>query len=360
VANISDAALFRAIGQMGPTLLFDEVDAIYGAKARDREDLRGLLNAGYRRGAVVLRMGGKSMTALETFPVFAAKAFAGIGDCLPDTLVDRSIPIRLQRRLREEQVERFRRREAEPAAAELRDRLADWLQPQTDYLRDLRPHLPDELDDRAQDVWEPLLAIADLAGGDWPARARTAALELSAGDEREDGSLTSKLITDIHSVFEENGVDRLRTSALIDHLAMIEERPWGDWYGKPITPQKLSNLLSPYRIRTMPIWVDGEKARGYKRESFADAFSRVGGRGGRDGRYDSASHTAPTTPTAPTAYPREEAKPRRLLVVGDDGYLDLVAAAHAGGHLTTGEALQRKALHDLLERESFHEIRVAA
>jgi hypothetical protein len=51
-ANISDAALYRAIAKMQPTPLFDEVDAIFSAKARDREDLRGLLNAGYRRGAV--------------------------------------------------------------------------------------------------------------------------------------------------------------------------------------------------------------------------------------------------------------------------------------------------------------------
>ena len=46
--NISDAALFRAIDQLSPTLLFDEVDAIF--KARDREDLRAMLNAGHRRG----------------------------------------------------------------------------------------------------------------------------------------------------------------------------------------------------------------------------------------------------------------------------------------------------------------------
>ena len=70
-ANISDAALFRAIGSLTPTLLFDEVDGIF--RARDREDLRGLLNAGHRRGAVAYRCGGKKMTELESFPVFCAK-----------------------------------------------------------------------------------------------------------------------------------------------------------------------------------------------------------------------------------------------------------------------------------------------
>jgi hypothetical protein len=96
-ANISDAALFRAIKELGPTLLLDEVDAIFGGKAREREDLRGLLNAGYRRGAVARRMGGAKMTTLEAFPVYCPKAFAAIGK-LPDTIADRSIAIRLQPR----------------------------------------------------------------------------------------------------------------------------------------------------------------------------------------------------------------------------------------------------------------------
>lgn len=111
-ANISDAALFRAISELTPTMLMDEVDAVFGPKARDREELRGILNAGYRRGAHVLRMGGAKMTTLERFPVFCPKLFAGLGE-LPDTLADRSIRIRLERRTREEPIERFRRRDVE-------------------------------------------------------------------------------------------------------------------------------------------------------------------------------------------------------------------------------------------------------
>lgn len=166
-ANISDAALFRAIAELSPTLLFDEVDAIFGKKAREREDLRGLLNAGYRRGALARRMGGPRMTTLESFPVFCAKAIAGLGE-LPDTITDRAIRIQLERKTRDERIERFRRREVEAEAQLLRERLADWLEPQLDELRAARPQLPDKLDDRAQDIWEPLLAIADLAEGDQP------------------------------------------------------------------------------------------------------------------------------------------------------------------------------------------------
>jgi hypothetical protein len=274
-ANISDAALFRAIGQLSPTLLFDEVDAIFGAKSRDREDLRGLLNAGYRRGAVALRMGGPRMTTLESFAVFCAKAFAGIGDCLPDTLTDRSIVIRLQRRTRDERVERFRRQLADHDADPIRISVDSLAQFHLAHLAEARPPLPDELDDRAQDVWEPLLAIADLAADDWPARARRAAIALSTGEDRQDDSVTAKLIRDIDTAFRESGEERLRTSDLIEHLSRIEESPWGDWYGKPITAQQLSKLLKPYRIRTMPVRVHGEVVRGYKLEQFTEAFRRV-------------------------------------------------------------------------------------
>lgn len=332
VANISDAALFRAIGKLTPTLLLDEIDAVYAPKARDREELRGLLNAGYRRGASVWRMGGANMTELQAFPVFAAKAFAGIGDRLPTTLVDRSIVIRLQRRTRDETIERVRRRIVEPQANDLRSRLSDWIASRGEVLRSLEPELPDELDDRAQDVWEPLFAIADDAGADWSARARAAALELSTGEEREEDSLTATLIRDVHTVFTETGEERLSTRSLIEHLSEIEESPWGDWHGRAITPQALSKLLKVYRVRTMPVWVAGSKVRGYKREQFADAFLRVlgseGGRSGRGGRSGSASDAAPTTPTAPTALTGQTTTGG--VIFGDDlhAYCDDVTTTH--------------------------------
>jgi hypothetical protein len=299
-ANISDAALFRAIAKLTPTLLLDEVDAIFGPKARDREDLRGMLNAGYRRGAVALRMGGAKMTELQDFTVFCAKAFALIGD-LPDTIADRAIRIRLERRTRDEPIERFRRRDVAPGAESLRDRLERWCEPRLDELRSIRPLLPDELDDRAQDCWEPLLALAHLAGGDWSERAHSAALTLSGPEARqdEDASLSVRMLADIHQVFSANGTMRYRTADLIAELCKIEESPWGDWFGKTITPQTLSKFLHPFRIKTMPVWIEGEKARGYKLEQFADAFLRhLGGRDGRDGRDGTQSQNDGTKPTA--------------------------------------------------------------
>jgi hypothetical protein len=172
----------------------------------------------------------------------------------------------------------------------------------------MRPELPEELDDRAQDVWEPLFAIADVAGDGWQARARAAAIALSSGDEREDDSLTVTLLRDVHSFFASNGHDRVRTADLLEHLAAIEESPWGDWRGKGLSAHGLSRLLKPYRIRTMPVWVDGETTRGYKREQFEDAFARVLSVSGvRSVSSESASQKAPNAPNAPNAYPAESA-----------------------------------------------------
>ncbi len=360
-ANISDAALFRVIDAKAPTLLLDEVDAIF--KSREREELRGLLNAGYRRGAVVHRMGGANNRSLETFAVFCPKAFAGIGNCLPDTITDRSIPIRLKRRTRDEHIERFRLRDVEPEGHVLRDRLADWLEPQHDHIAAQRPELPDELEDRAQDVWEPLLAIADLAGGDWPERARRAAVALSTGDEREDDSLTVVLLRDVYAYFTSNGHDRVRTADLLAYLHAIEDSPWGDWYGKTLSAHGLSRLLRPYRIKTMPVRVEGETVRGYKAEQFADAFARALGVTGVTSQ--SASQKGSNASNAGNAYPAEtpvepdpdadldfgiESSAPPFPILGDPGYVDLLEAAFKNGHLTDSEAARRYRLHKAIAR----------
>jgi hypothetical protein len=219
-------------------------------------------------------MGGASKTTLEAFEVFCPKAFAGIGE-LPATIRDRTIRIRLERRIREESIERFRRRDAQPEAEPIRESIVALAEFHGDRLTDGRPTLPDELDDRAQEVWEPLLAIAELAGNDWPGRAIRAAVALSSDAEREDDSPSMLLLKDIHEVFSANGAQRYKTADLIAELSKIEESPWGDYYGKPISSQGLSKLLRPYRIRTMPVWVDGATVKGYKAEQFREAWLRV-------------------------------------------------------------------------------------
>jgi hypothetical protein len=271
-ANTSDAALFRTVAEREPTLLLDEVDAIF--KSRDREDLRGLLNSGFRRGAVVLRMGGPKMTTLEQFPVFCAKAFAGIGQ-LPDTIEDRSIRIRLERKTRDEPTERFRRRDVAPGAESLRGLLVAWAESSVDSLHGRRPLLPEELDDRAQDVWEPLLAIAEAAGESWAARARATAAELSGAQAREDESLGVRLLRDIREIFDEQKTNRLASQSLMVLLNQLPEAPWGNWRGRPMTQQTLASFLKSFGIRSRTIWLGhGATAKGYLWEQFEPVWAR--------------------------------------------------------------------------------------
>jgi uncharacterized protein DUF3631 len=275
-ANISDAALFRVISEQKPTLLFDEVDAIFGPKARDREDLRGMLNAGYRRGARVYRMGGNRMIELQAFEVFSAKALAGIGK-LPDTIASRSIPIRLKRRAPSEAIERFRRREVEPTLELFRIELEKAAESLVDSLAGAHPELPDQLSDRAQDVWEPLFAIADMAGGEWAAKARHAAVKLCTQKEVEDDSIGVLLLADIRTVSGGGFTNRMSTKDLIAWIAAIEESPWAT-YGrgeKLITATQIASLLRPFEIHSRTVRLpDGATAKGYLLEQFYDAFAR--------------------------------------------------------------------------------------
>jgi Protein of unknown function (DUF3631) len=130
----------------------------------------------------------------------------------------------------------------------------------------------------------------------WAEIARAAALSLSTGEEREDDSTTARLIRDIHSIFSANGHDRMRTADLLGELYRIEESPWGDWYGKLLSAHGLSRLLKAYRIRTMPVWSDGQTVKGYKVEQFADAFAQLGLGGVRRVRSESPSQAAPNPP----------------------------------------------------------------
>src|SRR5262249_18269866 len=138
-----------------------------------------------RRGAVVPRCVGKNFEKLVDFRVFGAKALAGIGR-LPDTVADRAVCLVFARKKKSERTARFRFRTIRHEAAALRRGLARWAARATNVLREARPPLPDTLDDRAAEIWEPLIAIADLAGGTWPTEARQAAIALhGAGGEDE-------------------------------------------------------------------------------------------------------------------------------------------------------------------------------
>lgn len=273
----TEAALFRSLAlEPPPTLLMDEVDALFGLKANgNHEDIRALLNAGHRRGTPVLRCVGERGQRVEAFPVFGPKALAGIG-VLPDTLADRSLPVRLKRRAATERVERLRERDVAPEAEGLRGKANEFAAANVEALHVARPELPDELDDRAQDACEPLAAIADCVGGSWPARARAALVALRGGEgEPEEASLGVRLLADVRLVFADHGATQLASAELIAGLAALEEAPWGDFRGGgPLGARRLSTLLRPYGIRPRDLRIGEKSLKGYRHQDFADAFAR--------------------------------------------------------------------------------------
>lgn len=271
-SGTSRAALMRRVNAQCPTLLLDETDAAFKGDKEYSEALRGMLNAGYRRGGTYTVCDTGKGNAVCDFNVFCPKAIAGVGD-LPDTVRDRSIPIDMKRKTPTEHAERFRARKAPGQAAPLRGRIAQWAAGYVAALRDVEPQIPDALSDRAADVWEPLFAIADTCGGDWPERARKSASTLSAGEPSEDASIGVRLLADIQDVFKEKDTDRLFSADLVAALNAIEESLWGDWYGKPMGPQTLAKMLRPYKIKPNQVRIGDESRKGYDLAWFEDAFA---------------------------------------------------------------------------------------
>ncbi|MEU2526269.1 DUF3631 domain-containing protein [Streptomyces sp. NPDC013087] len=280
--NASAAALFRAVSSSEgrPTILFDEIDTVFGPKAGDNEELRGFLNAGHRRSGVTYRcIGDGGNQSVQAFPSYTAVAVAGLGS-LPDTILTRSVIIRMRRRARNEKVEAFRQRIHEKEGNALRDRLAAWADQVREQITGAWPDMPEGVTDRPADVWEPLLAVADAAGGDWPARARTACLELVAAAQVDDkGSLGIRLLTDLRDHVMV-GVDRLPTIAVIDRLNALDDAPWADMGGRPLDSRRLSKMLREYMtgdnepIVTRNIRTAGGILKGYFAADLADAWAR--------------------------------------------------------------------------------------
>jgi hypothetical protein len=283
----SEAVLYRKIESDQPTLLLDEVDTVFsgGNKDERKEPLRALLNAGFERRAKVPRCVGQgSNYQVQEFAVFCPKAFAGIGK-LPETISDRCISIRLIRRSRDEKIDRFRKREAEAATLSIRERLTAWAQQsgQVEKLRAARPEVPSDLDDRQADICEPLIAIADAAGGDWPQRCRESLIILCSTQTDEDDSPGVKLLSAIRDVFRAADFDRLSTQHLLEHLiAQESDAPWPDWWERSLKDgntrgpaAKLARLLKPFGIRARVIRLpDGSTPRGYLRQDFEEAWKR--------------------------------------------------------------------------------------
>jgi putative DNA primase/helicase len=267
-SNISPSALFRTIDAWNPTLLIDEVDAFM----KDNEEFRGLLNSGHTRdSAYVIRNVGDNFTPTK-FSTWGAKVLAGIGH-VAGTLMDRAVIFELRRKMPHEKVERIRH--TEPGLFDdLRSKLARFAEDFSQEVRMARPTLPDALNDRAQDNWEPLLAIAMTASDEWLKIGVDAALKLS-GVESEPQSVGTELLADIQNIFKSKGVDRISLKDLVEALCDDEEKSWKTYnHGKSISSRQVSTRLAGYGIRSKTVRIGKETSKGYTLEQFAETFSR--------------------------------------------------------------------------------------
>src|SRR5262249_41490962 len=139
-------------------------------------------------------------------------------------------------------------------------------------LQEAWPAMPEGLTDRPADCWEPLLAVADVAGGEWPERARRAALKLNDERRKADPALGGRLLADIPRVL--GWRDRLTTADLLEVLVGREESPWGELRGKPLDSRGLARRLKPFGIGPKVIRLGNETPRGYERSDFVDAWKR--------------------------------------------------------------------------------------
>jgi hypothetical protein len=319
--NTSVAVLYRSMTLTDPdtgetkrpTILLDEADTVFGPRAsKDHEDLRGLLNAGYRRGSTVQRLGWRGNESfVETFPSFAAVAIAGLDD-LPETVMTRSVVIRMKRRAAGESVQPYRRRvhgaEADAIAGEIRAWAAHHM-PQLDRMAD---DLPDGIEDRAADVWEPLILIGDAHSPAWSRRIRAAAVAMHRDSRSISESLGIRLLKDVRDVFA--GRPAMHTGELLDGLHAIDEAPWADLRGKPLDARGLGRRLARYAVHPKSVRVGDLARKGYAAEDLHDAWTRYLPRPSPPASATSA--TSATDAAAPT--PAEESE------------ADVALVAHAG------------------------------
>ena len=311
-SNWTGAVIFRAVDLWSPTLLIDEADTYL-----NRDDLRGILDSGHNRtSAFVLRCDGDSLEP-RAFSTWAPKAIARIGKLAP-TLADRSIPIALKRKPPDTDVER-QPRDPKAAFQTLRRKCIRWADDNVISLSKAETEVPEVLGFRAQDSWEPLLAIADACGPGWGERARAAAIKLSASARHigNSQSLGVLLLEDIRDIFDEHGIETtpktgkpykaIASEGLAARLAEREDRPWVEFgrSRKPITPRGIASLLEGFQIRPkeMP-----SGANGYRDAQFVHAFKRYLS---PDRRINAENQRVPGDSILGTTKPKPEDKKAR-------------------------------------------------
>ncbi len=270
-SNVTPSAMFRSIELWQPTLLIDEGDTFIN---NDNEDLRGIINSGHTRDtAYVLRTeGDKNNRQPKQFSTWTPMAIAMIKNP-PDTILDRSLVIKLRRKLSSEQATKWsftNFSKLEP----LRQQLKRWSDDNLELLKHCIPNIPKNDNDRANDNWLPLFSIASLIGSNWTIKLEAAFKNANGSDGDGSENISTLLLMDIKKIFAEIDADKIHSTGLVTKLIELEDRPWSEYrYGKPITTNTLARLLSSFGIRPKQIRL-GHNKHGYYLADFDDTFSR--------------------------------------------------------------------------------------
>ncbi len=277
-SNISEAALFRVVEDKQPTLMIDEAESL-GGKSERAEALRGLLNAGHRRGAVALRCAPDRVTVLP-FATFCPKMVAGLGE-FPATLRDRSLHIEMQRRSPSEKVARFNFSRVKPDGDMLTARISRWVTQNSGRIAEVyaSAELP-FVEDREEENWGPLFAVLAVSDPSRMAELRGHALALGAAkaEAEPEQSLSVRLLSDIRDVLRPDE-EAIPTAELLARLRQAEGTPWyvESERARPeqwLSARRIARLLRPFGVRPGTVRLESKTAKGYYVKDLEPANAR--------------------------------------------------------------------------------------
>lgn len=266
-SNVTTAAIFRLIDEVHPTLLIDEADTFIHNSA----EMAGIINSGHSKdGASVVRLVSDDHKP-KRFNTWSPMMIAQIG-LPPETIVDRSIAIPMRRKSLSVQLPKL---DLVTSAdfQRLKSQAMRWASDNADALYTHGRTLPDFMNDRELDNWQPIFAIAMILGDDWPDRILEASRLLSEASPRQNEAYSEMMIQDIKDIFDHSFVPKIGSLDLVNKLVALEHRPWSEWKnGRPITQRQLAELLAPFGIYPKSVRINNDQYRGYDLNDFLSSF----------------------------------------------------------------------------------------
>lgn len=290
-AGITGAVLFRVVERDQPSLLIDEADTFL----QNQEELRGVLNAGFKRDGRIMRCVGEDHEPKQ-FNCFAPTAIAAIGS-LPGTILDRAIVIRMERKEKKQNLARLDRRAREHLKEDLPSRLARWAADHESLLQDAAPILPESLNDRQRDISEPLFAIADLGGAGWGQLAREAICRLLGREDTDSEDLNERLLRAVWGIFEEGTEDFLSLKQLVEALNNDETGGWDSvMKGRPCNTAWVSKHLKAFGLTVRQR--RPARVRGFPKEDLVPVVARYLSVSSTENWRDGVTEPVPCGPEA--------------------------------------------------------------